>query len=126
MWSPARCWAWPGSRCPDRDGLEPALHQGFRHHPRPGQPTAWIRTYIRSQVPDSLVARRQEVVNKLRTLEGQVKTITDFLSNADNVRLLKQDKTQNQAFLQSEFGIGKRAQGCILDRGNAGCCPLTQ
>lgn len=67
---------------------------------------------ILPQVPDSLVARRQEVVNKLRTLEGQVKTITDFLSNADNVRLLKQDKTQNQAFLQSEFGIGEALGSC--------------
>lgn len=39
-------------------------------------------------------------------LEGQVKPITDFLSAEDNIKLLKQDKTQNQAFLEREFGIG--------------------
>ncbi|WP_289490507.1 hypothetical protein, partial [Klebsiella pneumoniae] len=35
-----------------------------------------------------------------------VKPITDFLSDEDHVKLLKQDKTQNQTFLQKEFGIG--------------------
>lgn len=67
------------------------------------------------QVPPEFVARRQEVVGKLRTLETQVKTITDFLSNADNVKLLKQDKAQNQAFLASEFNIGvcvERGEAC--------------
>ena len=49
--------------------------------------------------------RRGEVVNRLRTLEAEVKPITDFLSNADSVKMLKQDKSQNQAFLQAEFGI---------------------
>lgn len=76
-------------------------------------------------MPAEFVARRQEVVGKLRTLETQVKTITDFLSNADNVKLLKQDKAQNQAFLASEFNIG--AWGvCVGGGGGIGvacaCC----
>ena len=60
----------------------------------------------RAQVPDSLRARRVEVVTRLKGLEAAVKPITEFLSNEDNVKLLKQDKTQNMAFLQKEFGIG--------------------
>ena len=63
------------------------------------------------QVPDSLVARRRDVVAKLRALESSVRPVTDFLSNEENVKLLKQDKTQNQAFLQREFGIGEEAVG---------------
>ena len=59
-----------------------------------------------AQVPDSLRARRVEVVTRLKGLEAAVKPITEFLSNEDNVKLLKQDKTQNMAFLQKEFGIG--------------------
>lgn len=58
------------------------------------------------EVPEALVARRKEVVDKLRALEQQVKPITDFLSSEDNVKLLKSDKTQNMAFLQREFSIG--------------------
>ncbi|KAK2077099.1 hypothetical protein QBZ16_004733 [Prototheca wickerhamii] len=57
------------------------------------------------EVPEQFVTRRGEVVNRLRTLEAEVKPITDFLSNADSVKMLKQDKSQNQAFLQAEFGI---------------------
>jgi translation initiation factor 3 subunit E len=57
------------------------------------------------QVPPSLIQRRNDVVNRLRTLEAQVKPITEFLTEA-NVKLLKQDKTQNMTFLQREFGIG--------------------
>jgi len=52
------------------------------------------------------VNRRVEVVQRLRTLEAQVKPITEFLSNEENVKLLKQDKTQNMSFLQKEFNIG--------------------
>lgn len=63
------------------------------------------------QVPDSLRARRVEVVTKLKSLEAAVRPITDFLSNEDNVKLLKQDKAQNQAFLLKEFQIGARAAG---------------
>lgn len=62
------------------------------------------------QVPESLLQRRAEVVDKLKTLEAQVKPITEFLSNEDNVKLLKQDKAQNMAFLQKEFGIGTRSK----------------
>lgn len=58
------------------------------------------------QVPESLVQRRAEVVQRLRTLDAQVKPITEFLSNEENVKLLKQDKTQNMTFLQKEFSIG--------------------
>lgn len=58
------------------------------------------------EVPESLVARRKEVVDKLHALEQQVKPITDFLSSEENVKLLKSDKTQNMAFLQKEFSIG--------------------
>ena len=58
------------------------------------------------QVPESLRARRVEVVSRLKSLEGAVRPITEFLSNEENVKLLKQDKTQNQTFLQKEFGIG--------------------
>lgn len=58
------------------------------------------------QIPQSLVDRRKEVVGRLRSLEDQVKPITEFLSDEANVKLLKQDKTQNMAFLQREFGIG--------------------
>lgn len=58
------------------------------------------------QVPDSLVKRRAEVVSRLKALEAQVKPITDFLSNEEAVNLLKQDKTQNMAFLQREYSIG--------------------
>ena len=58
------------------------------------------------QVPEALVSRRSEVVQKLKVLESQVKPVTDFLSNEENVKLLKQDKTQNMTFLQKEFGIG--------------------
>lgn len=58
------------------------------------------------QVPESLVKRRTEVVDRLKSLEAKVKPITEFLSNEDNIKLLKQDKTQNLAFLQGEFGIG--------------------
>lgn len=58
------------------------------------------------QVPEHLVRRRNEVVQRLKALEGQVKPITEFLSNEENVKLLKQDKTQNMAFLQKEFDIG--------------------
>jgi translation initiation factor 3 subunit E len=63
------------------------------------------------QVPESLTKRRSEVVSKLKALESQVKPITEFLSNEDHVKLLKQDKTQNMAFLQKEFGIGEVPQG---------------
>ena len=52
------------------------------------------------------MARRADVVSRLRTLESQVKPVTDFLSKEENVKLLKQDKGQNMAFLQKEFGIG--------------------
>ena len=45
-------------------------------------------------------------MTRLKGLEAAVKPITEFLSNEDNVKLLKQDKTQNMAFLQKEFGIG--------------------
>ena len=62
-----------------------------------------------TQVPESLVVRRREVVDKLRSLEQQVKPITDFLSSEENVRLLKSDKTQNMTFLQKEFNIGAEA-----------------
>ncbi|GAB4815184.1 hypothetical protein N2152v2_002230 [Parachlorella kessleri] len=58
------------------------------------------------EVPPALAARRSEVVARLKTLESQVKPITEFLSNEDNVKLLKQDKAQNMAFLQKEFSIG--------------------
>ncbi|EFN52550.1 hypothetical protein CHLNCDRAFT_138996 [Chlorella variabilis] len=58
------------------------------------------------EVPESLRQRRGEVVAKLKSLEGAVKPITDFLSNEENVKLLKQDKTQNMTFLQKEFNIG--------------------
>ena len=57
-------------------------------------------------MPESLVSRRSEVVQRLKALEVQVKPVTDFLSNEENVKLLKQDKTQNMTFLQKEFGIG--------------------
>ena len=60
------------------------------------------------QVPESLRQRRVEVVAKLKSLESAVKPITDFLSNEENVKLLKQDKTQNMAVLQKEFNIGER------------------
>ena len=39
----------------------------------------------RAQVPDSLRARRVEVVTRLKGLEAAVKPITEFLSNEDNV-----------------------------------------
>jgi translation initiation factor 3 subunit E len=58
------------------------------------------------EVPESLLQRRVDVVSKLKSLESAVKPITEFLSNEDNVNLLKQDKTQNQAFLLKEFQIG--------------------
>ncbi|KAL4450235.1 hypothetical protein ABPG77_010904 [Micractinium sp. CCAP 211/92] len=58
------------------------------------------------EVPEALVARRSDVVSRLKNLEAAVRPITDFLSNEENVKLLKQDKTQNQAFLQKEFNIG--------------------
>ena len=61
-------------------------------------------------MPPALAQRRAEVVSRLKTLESQVKPITEFLSNEDNVKLLKQDKAQNMAFLQKEFSIGERAQ----------------
>lgn len=52
------------------------------------------------------MARRTDVVARLKSLEAAVRPITEFLSNEENVKLLKQDKTQNQAFLQKEFNIG--------------------
>jgi translation initiation factor 3 subunit E len=57
-------------------------------------------------VPDHLAARRGEVVARLRELEARVRPVTEFLSNEGNVKLLKQDKAQNLAFLHREFGIG--------------------
>lgn len=42
----------------------------------------------------------------MKALDAQVRPVTDFLSNEDNVKLLKQDKTQNMTFLQKEFSIG--------------------
>ncbi len=54
------------------------------------------------------MARRSDVVSRLKNLEAAVRPITEFLSNEENVKLLKQDKTQNQAFLQKEFNIGGR------------------
>ncbi|KDD74800.1 eIF3 subunit 6 N terminal domain-containing protein [Helicosporidium sp. ATCC 50920] len=66
----------------------------------------WQSVNQTEEVPASLVTRRAEVVSRLKTLEAQVKPITDFLSAENNVKLLKQDKTQNQAFLAREFGIG--------------------
>ena len=53
-----------------------------------------------------------EVVSKLTSLEAALQPITDFLSNEENVKLLKQDKTQNMAFLQKEFNIGACAVAC--------------
>ncbi len=64
---------------------------------------------VLAQVPESLRQRRVEVVARLKSLEGAVKPITDFLSNEENVKLLKQDKTQNMTFLQKEFNIGAPA-----------------
>ena len=61
-------------------------------------------------MPPALAQRRAEVVSRLKTLESQVKPITEFLSNEDNVKLLKQDKAQNMAFLQKEFSIGEQLQ----------------
>ncbi|KAI3430214.1 hypothetical protein D9Q98_004812 [Chlorella vulgaris] len=58
------------------------------------------------EVPESLRQRRVEVVARLKSLEAAVKPITEFLSEEGNVKLLKQDKAQNMAFLQKEFGIG--------------------
>lgn len=69
-------------------------------------PHALIPIPVAAQVPESLRQRRGEVVAKLKSLEGAVKPITDFLSNEENVKLLKQDKTQNMTFLQKEFNIG--------------------
>jgi hypothetical protein len=64
-------------------------------------------------VPASLAQRRAEVVARLKTLEAQVKPITEFLSNEDNVKLLKQDKAQNMAFLSKEFNIGACRGGAL-------------
>ena len=58
------------------------------------------------QFPESLRLRREEVLSKLATLKEQVQPIVEFLSNDEHVKLLKQDRTQNMNFLQSEFGIG--------------------
>jgi translation initiation factor 3 subunit E len=58
------------------------------------------------QVPESLAHRRADVVKRLTSLTTQVKAITDFLSNEEAVNFLKQDKTQNMAFLQREYSIG--------------------
>ena len=43
----------------------------------------------------------------------QVRPITDFLSNEEHVKLLKQDKAQNQAFLLKEFQIGEGARAGV-------------
>lgn len=43
---------------------------------------------------------------KLAGLKDQVKPITEFLSNDEQVKMLKQDRTQNMVFLQNEFNIG--------------------
>ena len=58
------------------------------------------------QVPEYLVKRREEVLARLVGLKDQVQPITGFLSKDENVKMLKQDRTQNMMFLQSEFGIG--------------------
>jgi hypothetical protein len=65
-------------------------------------------------VPESLRQRRVEVVARLKSLEAAVKPITEFLSEEGNVKLLKQDKAQNMAFLQKEFGIGEFVQCCAV------------
>lgn len=62
-------------------------------------------------MPESLRARRVDVVAKLKSLESAVRPITDFLSKDENVKLLKQDKVQNQAFLLKEFQIGACLEG---------------
>jgi translation initiation factor 3 subunit E len=74
------------------------------------------------QVPQSLLQRRAEVVRKLKTLEAQVKPIIEFLSNEDNVKLLKADKGQNMAFLQKEFGIGEQLHPDHLLSADINCC----
>jgi translation initiation factor 3 subunit E len=57
-------------------------------------------------VPEALIQRRGEVVARLHSLESSVKAVTEFMSNDENVKLLKTDKGQNLAFLQKEYGIG--------------------
>ncbi|KAI8102657.1 hypothetical protein M9434_005456 [Picochlorum sp. BPE23] len=58
------------------------------------------------EFPESLRLRREEVLSKLAALKEQVQPIVEFLSNDEHVKLLKQDRTQNMNFLQSEFAIG--------------------
>lgn len=98
------CKPWCANECPDEYAVQ-RLTTSQQH------PSA-----TPLQVPESLRARRGEVVARLKSLEAAVKPVTDFLSNEDNVKLLKQDKTQNMAFLQKEFGIGaglRMASGCL-------------
>lgn len=96
--------------CPDGLACKAWLLLGQRL-PLPPGGRRWLQPSRRAspptpQVPESLVARRSDVVARLKSLDAAVRPITEFLSNEDNVKLLKQDKTQNQAFLQKEFNIG--------------------
>lgn len=64
------------------------------------------RCKIRRQVPEHLQKRKEEVLATLRELKDKVTPIVDFLSKAENVKLLKSDRAQNMSFLQNEFQIG--------------------
>ncbi|KAK9810213.1 hypothetical protein WJX72_006728 [[Myrmecia] bisecta] len=56
--------------------------------------------------PQSMKERRSEVVANLKRLQASAETITQFLSNEQAVKQLKQDKGYNLQFLQQEFQIG--------------------
>jgi translation initiation factor 3 subunit E len=58
------------------------------------------------QVPEHLKKRKEEVLATLAELKEKVTPIVNFLSKAENVKLLKSDRAHNLSFLQNEFQIG--------------------
>mmetsp|Transcript_624 Transcript_624/g.1823 ORF Transcript_624/g.1823 Transcript_624/m.1823 type:complete len:429 (+) Transcript_624:133-1419(+) len=62
--------------------------------------------YGQGSAPQSMTEQREQVLEKLTTLQANAETIVNFLSDGEKVQQLRQDKTYNQQLLQREFDIG--------------------
>eukprot|EP00878_Enallax_costatus_P001579 GHUV01001730.1.p1 GENE.GHUV01001730.1~~GHUV01001730.1.p1 ORF type:complete len:425 (+),score=152.73 GHUV01001730.1:184-1458(+) len=62
--------------------------------------------YQTDDVPEEMMDRRQQVVQRLRSLQKDVDPIINCLSNPNVIRNFRQDRSFNLQFLKEEFDIG--------------------
>ncbi|WIA30440.1 hypothetical protein OEZ86_000524 [Tetradesmus obliquus] len=62
--------------------------------------------YQTDEVPATMMERRTEVVNRLRSLQKAVDPIIGCLSNSNVIRNFRHDRAFNLQFLKEEFDIG--------------------